>query len=76
MIANQPFGAKIEIDADVAGITIEEVVDRLKEHDPPIWTRPNPYGSGMVLHVFGLSEGEDKIVGEALADVLNQGVPA
>jgi seryl-tRNA(Sec) selenium transferase len=76
VIANQPFGVKIDIDPDVAGTTVEDVVDRLKEHDPPIWTRPNPYGTGMVLHVFGLYEGEDKIVGEAMADVLKQGVPA
>ena len=76
VIANQPFGVQIDIDADVAGMTEEDVIAKLKENDPPIWTRIKLGGSGITIHVFGLSEGEDKIVGEAMADVLKQGVPA
>ncbi len=76
VIANQPFGVQIDIDADVAGMTEEDVITKLKENDPPIWTRIKMGGTGITIHVFGLSEGEDKIVGEAMADVLKQGVPA
>ena len=76
MIANQPFGVQIDIDAEVAGMTEEDVITKLKENDPPIWTRIKMGGTGITIHVFGLSEGEDKIVGEAMADVLKQGVPA
>ncbi len=70
VVANQPFGATVTIDADEAGISAEEVVAKLKEHDPPVWTRVMPGDTWITLHVFGLEEGEDKIVGEAMAAVL------
>ena len=76
VIANQPFGVQIDIDAEVAGMTEEDVIAKLKENDPPIWTRIKLGGTGITIHVFGLSEGEDKIVGAAMADVLKQAVPA
>lgn len=76
VIANQPFGVQIDIDAEVAGMTEEDVITKLKENDPPIWTRIKLGGTGITIHVFGLSEGEDEIVGEAMADVLKQAVPA
>ncbi len=42
-------------------------VDKLKAGDPPIWTRVREGEDFIVIHAFGLAEGEDKIVGERIA---------
>jgi hypothetical protein len=57
----------LEIDATVTGMSAHEVVDRLKAGDPPIWTRVRAGDTGILLHAFGLNEGEDKVVGERIA---------
>ena len=62
-----PYGVKLEIDADVAGFTDHDVVARLKEGDPPIWTRVRDGETGIELHAFGLYDGEAEIVGERIA---------
>jgi len=67
IIGHQPYGVTLEIDATVTGFSAHEVVDRLKAGDPPIWTRVREGDTGIVLHAFGLNEGEDKIVGERIA---------
>ncbi|MGH2545103.1 MAG: aminotransferase class V-fold PLP-dependent enzyme, partial [Ardenticatenaceae bacterium] len=67
IIGHQPFGVRLEIDPKVAGMTAQDVVDRLKQGDPPIWTRVRDGERDIILHVFGLNEGEDKIVGERIA---------
>lgn len=70
VIGHQPYGVTLEIDASVTGISCHNVVDRLKQGDPPIWTRVREGDSGIVLHPFGLNEGEDRIVGERIAALL------
>jgi hypothetical protein len=67
IIGHQPYGVTLEVDAAVAGISCHEIVDRLKAGDPPIWTRVREGDTGIVLHAFGLNEGEDKVVGETIA---------
>ncbi|MCH8062587.1 MAG: aminotransferase class V-fold PLP-dependent enzyme [Chloroflexi bacterium] len=70
IIGHQPFGLQVRIDASVTGLTAQEVVVKLKEGDPPIWTRVREGEDFIILHAFGLSKGEDKIVGERIAELL------
>lgn len=67
VIGHQPFGVQIEVDASVAGMTARDIVDKLKAGDPPVWTRVREGEEHIVIHGFGLGEGEDKIVGERIA---------
>ena len=70
IIGHQPFGLEVRIDPSVTGITAEEIVVKLKEGDPPIWTRVREGEDFIVLHAFGLNEGEDKVVGERIVELL------
>ncbi len=67
IIGHQPFGVHIEVNPDVAGFTAQDLVDRLKAGDPPIWARVREGEQHIDIHVFGLYEGEDAIVGERIA---------
>ena len=70
VIGHQPFGVTVSVDPSVTGKTNEQVVEELRKGDPPIWTRVPAGREEIVLHVFGLDEGQPKIVGEAIAKVL------
>ena len=67
IIGHQPYGVTLEVDSSVTVISAHDVVDLLKAGDPPIWTRVREGDTGIVLHAFGLNEGEDKIVGQRIA---------
>ena len=67
VIGHQPFGVRIDLNLVKAGMTTLEIVDKLKAGDPPIWTKVREGEDFMVIHGFGLSAGEDKIVGERIA---------
>ncbi len=67
IMGHQPFGVRIDVDPDEAGMTTQDIVDKLKAGDPPIWTRVREGEDFIVVHGFGLAEGEDKIVGERIA---------
>ena len=67
VIGHQPFGVRIDVDPAKTGMTTLDIVDKLKAGDPPIWTRVREGEDFMVIHGFGLAEGEDKIVGERIA---------
>ena len=67
IIGHQPYGVTLEVDSSVTGISAHDVVDLLKAGDPPIWTRVREGDTGIVLHAFGLNEGEDKLVGQRIA---------
>ena len=67
IIGHQPFGVQIDIDSVQAGLSAQEIVDKLKAGDPPIWTRVREGEDSIVIHGFGLGEGEDKVVGERIA---------
>jgi hypothetical protein len=61
------FGVHVEVDPSRAGLTVYQVMDRLKEGDPPIWTRVRDDEDWIDVHVFGLADGEAEIVGERMA---------
>ncbi len=64
------FNLFLTIDEKVTGISEDEVVARLKDGDPPIWTRVNPYFGGMQVGMVGLNDGEEQVVAERLAAAL------
>ena len=66
IIAHQPFGVTVDLDADVVGFDNEELVVRLKDMDPPVWTRTSD-NAPIMIHVFGLNPGEASLVGESIA---------
>ncbi len=66
IIAHQPFGVTISVDEDVVGFSNDELVDKLKAMDPPVWTRTTD-NAPLMLHVFGLNPGEAEVVGESIA---------
>ena len=66
IIGHQPFGVYISLDSKVLGVSNEELVEKLKNMTPSIWTRIPEGEDRLCLHVFGLNEGEPEIVGEAI----------
>ena len=66
IVAHQPFGVTVGVDADVVGFDNEELVMKLRELDPPIWTRTMD-NQPLSLHVFGLNPGEAELVGKSIA---------
>jgi L-seryl-tRNA(Ser) seleniumtransferase len=67
IMGHQPFGVFVSLDPDVVGFTNEDLVDKLKNGDPSIWTRVPDGETRLELHVFGLGEGEAELVGQAIA---------
>ena len=67
VIGHQPYGLTIRVDQSVTGFDIYELRDRLREGDPPIWTRVRDGEDFIIIHMFGLNPGEDQIVGERVA---------
>lgn len=68
VIGHQPLGVRLRVDPSITGLTVEDVVEKLKDGDPSIWTRVDPYVDGAItIHVFGLSDGEESIVGNRIA---------
>jgi L-seryl-tRNA(Ser) seleniumtransferase len=67
VIGHQAFGVTLSIDPQEAGMTGQDLVARLKEGDPPIWTRVRDGEEQIIIHVFGLRDGEDAIVGQRIA---------
>ena len=76
IIGHQPFGVFVDVDPEVTGMTNQQVVDALREYDPPIWTRVPDGASKITLHVFGLSEGQPALVGKAIRDVVSRSAAA
>ncbi len=72
VIGHQPYGLTIRVDQSVAGFDIYELRDRLKEGDPPIWTRVRDGEDFIIIHMFGLNPGEDQIVGERIAALFSK----
>ena len=50
-------------------MSAQDVVDKLKEGDPPIWTRVREGEENIVIHMFGMAEGEERIVGERIREL-------
>ena len=69
IIGHQPFGLDLRVDPSVTGMTVQDVVDKLKAGDPPIWTRVRDWEDCITIHTFGMSEGEEYVVGERIAEL-------
>ena len=67
IIGHQPYGVILEVDPSVTGFSCQDVVDQLKQGDPPVWTRLREGDTWIILHAFGLNEGEDQVVGKRIA---------
>ncbi len=67
IMGHQPFGVFVSIDPDIVGFTIDDLVVKLREGDPSIWTRASLDAPRIEIHVFGLSEGQPELVGNAIA---------
>ena len=67
VIGHHAYGVKLEVDPAVAGMTVFDVVTRLKEGDPPVWTRVRDGEDFITIHAFGMNPGEDKIIGQRIA---------
>ena len=67
VIGHHAYGVNLEVDPAVAGMTVFDVVTRLKEGDPPVWTRVRDGEDFITIHAFGMNPGEDKIIGERIA---------
>ena len=67
IIGHQPYGVILEVDPSVTGLSCQDVVDQLKQGDPPVWTRLREGDTWIILHAFGLNEGEDLVVGKRIA---------
>jgi len=72
IIGHMPYGLDLEVDEKVTGISVFDLVDRLKAGDPPIWTRVREGEDRITIHAFGLNEGEDRTVGERVAALLGK----
>ncbi|MCY3690499.1 MAG: aminotransferase class V-fold PLP-dependent enzyme [Chloroflexota bacterium] len=67
VIGHQPYGLKLWVDPTVAGFDIYDLRDRLKDGDPPVWTRVRDEDDFIAIHMFGLNPGEETTVGERIA---------
>jgi len=67
MIGHQPFGVQVRVDESATGLTLQDIVAKLKQGDPPVWTRVRNEDDYIALHIFGLNEGEEEIVGNRIA---------
>ena len=67
VIGHHAYGVNLALDPAIAGMTLVDVVARLKEGEPPIWTRVRDGEDFITIHAFGMNPGEDKIIGERIA---------
>ena len=72
IVGHQPYGVTLEVDETITGISCHDIVERLKSGEPPIWTRVREGDTGIILHAFGLNEGEDDIVGNRIAELFRR----
>ena len=84
IIGHQPFGVSLKVDSSITGVTVHEIVEKLKQGTPPIWTRVPSIQEiteeglrvdgepRIIIHVFGLNDGEDTIVGERISALLTK----
>ncbi|MCZ6618467.1 MAG: aminotransferase class V-fold PLP-dependent enzyme [Gammaproteobacteria bacterium] len=71
IMGHQPYGVHVKLDPDVVGFTIDDLIQKLRDGDPSIWTRSALDGQARLdIHVFGLNDGEAELVGNAIAAVI------
>ena len=67
VIGHHAYGLNLWVDPAVAGFDIYDLRDRLKDGDPPVWTRVRDEDDFITIHMFGLNPGEETTVGERIA---------
>ena len=67
VIGHHAYGLNLWVDPAVAGFDIYDLRDRLKDGDPPVWTRVRDEDDFIAIHMFGLNPGEEITVGERIA---------
>ncbi len=67
VIGHHAYGLNLWVDPAVAGFDIYDLRDRLKDGDPPVWTRVRDEDDFITIHMFGLNPGEEITVGERIA---------
>ena len=70
IMGHQPFGVQLQVDEKITGVSLQSIVDKLKAGDPPIWTRVRENENFIAIHIFGLKEGQEEIVGSRIAELL------
>ena len=71
VLGMHPFGVRLDVDPAVTGMTLHDVVAGLKSGDPPVWTRVRDGEDFIALHMFGVHDGEEKIIGERIAELFD-----
>lgn len=67
IIGHQPFGVILSLDSDIVGFSNDDLVKKLQNGDPSIWTRVSVDAPQIEIHVFGMSDGQPELVGNAIA---------
>ena len=67
VIGHHAYGLNLWVDPAAAGFDIYDLRDRLKDGDPPVWTRVRDDEDFITIHMFGLNPGEEITVGERIA---------
>ena len=67
VIGHHAYGLNLWVDPAVAGFDIYDLRDRLKDGDPPVWTRVRDEDDFITIHMFGLNPGEETTVGNRIA---------
>ena len=67
VIGHHAYGLNLWVDSAVAGFDIYDLRDRLKDGDPPVWTRVRDDEDFITIHMFGLNPGEEITVGNRIA---------
>ena len=67
VVGHLAFGLRLECNAGVTGMTADDVVAELKKGDPPVYTRTWAGEDFITIHVFGLRDGEEVLVGDRIA---------
>jgi len=70
IIGHQPFGVILSLDSAIVGFTNDDLVEKLQNGDPSIWMRVSMDAPQIEIHVFGMSEGQPELVGNAIADAV------
>ena len=66
-VGHLAFGLRLDFDADITGMTAQDVVAELKKGDPPVFTRTRAGEDFLTIHAYGLQNGEEDLVGDRVA---------
>ena len=67
IMGHQPFGVILSLDSAIVGFTNDDLVEKLQNGNPSIWMRVAMDAPQIEIHVFGMSEGQPELVGNAIA---------